>query len=171
MISSYGWASTGFESPGLILGNNSTVLLDLDNEFQPDALLLIDPAKGGQARISQDDYVEGAPELVAEVVASSVSIDLNAKLHVYRRAGVREYIVWQVLTRRVDWFVLRDDEYVPLQPNDRGLLFSEVFPGLWLDAAALSDGDMVRVLAVVGEGLASSEHTAFVARLNAARPS
>ena len=79
------------------VSDNSTVRLDLDNEPQPDALLLIDPARGGQVRFSPDDYIEGSPELVAEVASSSVSYDLHAKLHVYRRNGVREYVVWRVL--------------------------------------------------------------------------
>ena len=51
-------------TPGVEAGDNSTIRLDLDNEPQPDALLFIDPARGGQARISADDYLEGAPELV-----------------------------------------------------------------------------------------------------------
>ena len=58
---------------GTVAGDNSTARLDLDNEPQPDAYLLIDPACGGQARLSADDYVEEAPELVAEVAASSAS--------------------------------------------------------------------------------------------------
>src|SRR2546421_12952432 len=33
-----------------------------------------------QAKISEDDYLEGAPEFVAEVAASSASIDLHKKL-------------------------------------------------------------------------------------------
>jgi hypothetical protein len=49
------------------IGDNPTVRLDLDNAPQPDAVLLID---GGSARISSDDYVEGAPELIVEIAAS-----------------------------------------------------------------------------------------------------
>jgi Uma2 family endonuclease len=147
-------------------GDNSTARLDLDNDAQPEALLLIDPARGGQAEISADDYVVKAPELVAEVAASSVSYDLNAKLRVYRRNGVREYIVWRVLNKAIDWFVLREDQYEALSSDPQGLLRSEVFPGLWLDAAALLRGDLATVLAVVQQGLASPEHAAFVARLN-----
>src|SRR5262245_14616013 len=89
-------------TPGVETADNSTARLDLDNEPQPDAVLLIDPARGGQARISEDEYIENAPELGAEVASSSVSIDLTAKLHVYRRKGVREYVVWRVLDRAVD---------------------------------------------------------------------
>jgi Uma2 family endonuclease len=153
-------------TPGVLTGDNATARLDLDNEPQPDALLLIDPARGGQARISEDDFVEAAPELVAEVAASSVSIDLNTKLHVYRRNGVREYLVWRVLNQQIDWFVLREGQYERQVPDADGLLKSEVFPGLWLDPAALVAGNLARVLAVVQQGLASPEHAAFIARLN-----
>jgi len=127
--------------------------VDLDNEPQPDAYLMIEPERGGQARISEDDYVEGAPELVAEIASSSVSYDLGKKLNSYRRNGVREYIVWRVLDREVDWFVLHEGRYEPLPPAADGLLRSTVFPGLWLDPAALIRGDLATVLAVVQQGL------------------
>ena len=59
-------------TPGIKIGDNPTVRLDLDNAPQPDAALIID---GGQARISTDDYIEGAPELVVEIAASSATYD------------------------------------------------------------------------------------------------
>src|ERR1700677_3106750 len=120
------WLGT-YESatPGVIVADNASVRLDLNNEPQPDALLFIDPDHGGQASITDDDYVEKAPELVAEVAGSSAIYDLNTKLSVYRRNGVREYIVWRVLNREIDWFVLRDQEFVRLPLNDDGLYRSE----------------------------------------------
>ena len=153
-------------TPGVSVSDNTTVRLDLDNEPQPDALLLIDPTCGGQIRISSDDYIEGSPELVAEVASSSVSYDLHAKLHVYRRNGVREYLVWRVLEQAIDWFMLRAGQYEPLPLDAGGLLRSEVFPGLWLDPAALVRGDLATVLAIVQQGLGSPEHAAFVTRLH-----
>ena len=152
-------------TPGVEASDNVTVRLDLDNEPQPDALLFIDPACGGQARIDADGYIEDAPELVAEVASSSASYDLHAKLRVYRRNGVREYIVWRVLDKEIDWFVLRAGQYERLPLDAEGLYRSEVFPGLWLDPAALLRGDLATVLAVVQRGLASPEHAAFAARL------
>ncbi|MFI5460525.1 MAG: Uma2 family endonuclease [Isosphaerales bacterium] len=152
---------------GAIVADNASTRLDLDNEPQPDAVLLIDPTKGGQARIAPDDYVERAPELVAEVASSSVSYDLTDKLKVYRRNGVCEYLVWRVLDRQIDWFVLREGEYVRLPLDEAGLYRSDVFPGLWLDPTALVGGDTTTVLAALQRGLASPEHAAFVARLNA----
>ena len=86
---------------------------------QPDAFLMIKPERGGQARITDDDYVEGAPELIAEIAASSVSYDLGKKLHAYRRNGVREYVVWRVQDREIDWFVLRERKYEPLAARKR----------------------------------------------------
>jgi Uma2 family endonuclease len=157
-------------TPGVIAADNTTIRLDQDNEPQPDALLLIDPARGGHTRISEDDYVEQAPELVAEISASSVSFDLHTKLTVYRRNGVREYLVWRVLEQQFDWFALRAGQFQALAPDAMGLLRSEVFPGLWLDPAALLRGDMLRVLAVVQQGLAAPEHAAFVQRLQATMP-
>jgi Uma2 family endonuclease len=139
------------------------------NEPQPDVLLLIDPACGGQARISEDDHVEQAPELVAEVSASTVSIDLNKKLEVYRRCGVREYVVWRVSDDAIDWFVLRDEEDQRLAAGPDGIHRGEAFPGLWLDAQALARRDMARVLEVARQGTTSAEHVAFVARLAARR--
>ena len=153
-------------TPGVEVSDTSTVRLDLDNEPQPDALLLINPTCGGQARFSSDDYIEGSPELVAEVASSSVSYDLHAKLHVYRRNGVREYLVWRVLEQAIDWFVLRAGQYERLPLDTNGWLRSEVFPGLWLDPGALVQGDLATVLAIVQQGLGSSEHATFVARLH-----
>lgn len=158
-------------TPGVQVGDNSTVRLDLDNEPQPDAILLIDPERGGQTRLSEDGYIEGAPELVVEVTASTASYDLHAKLNVYRRNGVREYVIWRVQDEAIDWFVLRDEQYEPLQPDSEGRLRSEVFAGLWLDPTALIRHDLATVLAVVREGVGSPEHTAFLDRLRDASSS
>jgi Uma2 family endonuclease len=153
-------------TPGVLAADNPTARFPGENRPQPDLILLIAPDRNGQARISGDDYVEGAPELVAEVSASSVAIDLHEKLELYRQNGVREYVVWRVLDRQLDWFVLRGERYEPRQPDESGLLRSEVFPGLWLDVAALLRGDLSTVLTALQRGLASPEHAAFVARLN-----
>jgi Uma2 family endonuclease len=152
-------------TPGVYLGANATVRLDLDNEVQPDALLRLEPEAGGHSRISDDDYVEGAPELIVEVAASSASYDLHDKLRVYRRNGVQEYLVWQVYDKRVDWFSLSEGEYIPLVPDASGVIHSQVFPGLRLAVAVLLEGDLARVLAELQKGLVPPEHAAFVERL------
>src|SRR5436190_8119820 len=158
-------------TPGVQFGDNPTVRLDLDNEPQPDALLRIVPAAGGQSRTSEDGYVEGAPELVVEVAASSASIDRHTKLLVYRRNGVQEYLIWQVLDRQLEWFVLREGDYVPLAPDDRGVIHSECFPGLRLAAQALLQGDLAAVLTEQQAALGTPEHRRFVDSLASRRRS
>ena len=153
-------------TPGVEGGDNATIRLDLDNEPQPDAMLRIVPELGGQSRNS-GDYVEGAPELVAEVTASSASYDLHDKLNAYRRNGVQQYVVWRVFDEALDWFVLREGRYEPVKPDGDGILRSQVFPGLWLDARSLITGDMARVLTVAQQGTTSERHTEFVRALQA----
>ncbi|MBS3933257.1 MAG: Uma2 family endonuclease [Truepera sp.] len=153
----------GAATPGVQVGDNATVRLDLDNEAQPDALLRL--ARGGKSHLGNDDYLEGAPELIAEIAASSASYDLHDKLKVYRRNGVQEYLVWQRYEKRLDWFQLRDTGYLSLAPDEAGVLHSQVFPGLRLVVAALLAGNVAQVLAVLQQGLDSAEHKAFVDRL------
>lgn len=149
-------------TPGLVMGIEPTVRLDPDNEPQPDAVLFV---PGQQARIAEDDYIEGAPELVIEIAASSAAIDLHDKKRAYRRNGVQEYIVWRTLEAQLDWFVLTADEYVPLAVDEQGIFRSQMFPELWLDVSALLSGDMARVLAVLQQGLGQVEHQDFAGQL------
>lgn len=151
-------------TPGIGFADNATVLIDTDNEPQPDALLRIETE--GQSRINKDDYVEGAPELIVEIAASSASYDVHEKLKVYRRNQVQEYLIWRVYDYQFDWFRLQQGEYIQLQPNADNIICSQVFPGLWLDKTALLGGDLGKVLTVVQQGLASPEHENFISRLS-----
>lgn len=148
-------------TPGVELMDNPTVRLDADNEPQPDACLRIEEAAGGQSRISEDDYIEGAPELILEVAASSASYDLHQKKQVYRRNGVREYLVWRVVDAAFDWFVLEDGVYTNLNADADGILRSRVFPGLWLAVTDLLAGNWAQVVTQLNLGLASPEYRTF----------
>jgi Uma2 family endonuclease len=146
-------------TPGIEIADTITVRLDDQNAPQPDMALFI--AAGGQTTISEDDYVEGAPELLAEVSASTVAIDLGVKKRAYLQSGVQEYIVWRTLDHAIDWFYLDNGIYVDLPPDDDGIIRSRQFPGLWLDRAALLHGNMPEVIAVLQTGLASTAHQTF----------
>ncbi|MDE0355689.1 MAG: Uma2 family endonuclease [Deltaproteobacteria bacterium] len=150
---------------GVGLGDNATVRLASDTEPQPDALLRVEAEDRANSRISADDYVEGAPELVAEIFSSTASYDLHDKMDAYRRAGVKEYLVWRVEDREFDWFILRNGEYVRIVPDADGICDSRNFPGLRLTVTALLVGDMARVMGELQKGLDAAEHTAFVASL------
>jgi Uma2 family endonuclease len=152
-------------TPQVEMGIEPTVRLDIDNEPQPDGVLLINPESGGHSTLSEDGYLAGAPELVAEIAASSVSIDLGDKKRAYRRSGIQEYIVWQVFDQKIDWFSLQDGDYVSLLPDQQGVIRSQVFPGLWLDLPNLIAGTMQPVLAVLQMGISSAEHQGFTQQL------
>ncbi len=159
-----GWLVTYCTAtPSVKLADNATVRLDIDNEVQPDALLRLEPAMGGRSHISEDDYIEGPPELIVEIAGSSASIDLRDKLKVYQRNSVQEYIVWQVYDKRIDWFHLSEGEYIPLNPDESGVIHSLAFPGLRLAVSALLEGNLAQVLAVLQQGLATAEHAEFAA--------
>jgi hypothetical protein len=152
-------------TPGVGAGDNATVRLRVgENEPQPDACLRIRPDHGGQSATSEDGYIVGGPEWVGEVAATTASYDLHEKLDAYQANGVKEYVVCCVQDRSILWFVLRGAVFRPLQPRG-GVYRSKVFPGLWLDASAMTSGDLATVLRVLQRGLDSDEHRRFVARL------
>jgi Uma2 family endonuclease len=166
----HGWLFTyRVATPGVSIGDNTTLRLDPDNEPQPDLVLRVDEALGGGSLVSDDDYLEGSPELIVEVAASTASYDLHDKFKIYRRNGVREYIVWRVYERQVDWFSLQNEKYVRLVADAEGVVESRVFPGLRLNVNALVAGDLERVLSDLQQGLASEAHAAFVQQLSAAK--
>ncbi len=131
----------------LAVGIEPTVRLDEDNEPQPDAVLF---RLGGNAQIDDDGYIMGAPELVVEIAASTVSYDLHAKKRVYERNGVKEYIVWRTLDREIDWFILENGKYVKLDPDNAGIIDSHELEGLRLNIKAILNGDMAGVLGSFG---------------------
>jgi Uma2 family endonuclease len=151
------WVAT----PDIELMDNPTVRLDADNEPQPDACLRIEASAGGQSCITEDDYIEGAPELIVEIAASSVSYDMHDKKQVYCRNGVQEYLVWRVLDQAFDWFILQDGVYVNLPSESDGILRSRVFPGLWLAVDELLAGNLAQVVECLKLGLDSPEYAAF----------
>jgi hypothetical protein len=152
-------------TPGVEVADTPTIELDPENEPQPDVALFISPSCGGQTQISADDYIQGAPELIAEIAASTVSIDLGSKKTAYERNRVQEYIVWRVLDGAIDWFRLDHGQYTELLPDDDGITRSRQFPGLWLDRTALLNNNMPQVLTILQSGLATNEHQVFIDRL------
>lgn len=153
-----------FATPGVRGAYNTTLRLPLNNRPQPDACLIIEPSHGGQVQIV-NNYIVGGPELIAEVAATSANYDLTDKLEVYLCNNVREYIVWRVFDREIDWFMLRSGQYERLTPSPDAYFKSEILPGLWLDSTSLIRSNMKTVARVAQLGLASTEHAEFVARL------
>jgi Uma2 family endonuclease len=153
-------------TPGVEMGDNTTVLLGDEGEPQPDLHLRVLPEHGGQSRTTEDDYVEGAPELIIEVAHSTRALDLHAKKRDYARYGVREYVVWTLTDNRFHWFDLPAGQQ--LQPGADGVLHVRTFPGLWIDVPAVVAKDYNRMMATLQQGLATPEHAAFVEQLRLA---
>jgi Uma2 family endonuclease len=151
-------------TPGIRVGTQGSLRFDWENMPQPDALLLLDPKRGGQAKVADDGYIEGAPELIAEIAATTASYDLHQKMEVYRRHGVKEYIVWRTYDREFDFFHLRNSQYERQAPDKDGIYRSRVFPGLWINGPALLAAQLAAALQTVQQGAASPEHNAFVAQ-------
>jgi Uma2 family endonuclease len=156
-------------TPGTLAIANTTAILGEDSEPQPDSALIVLAECGGQTRVNKKGYLEGSPELIAEIGGSSAGIDLHSKKRDYEKAGVREYIVVVLQDECVVWFTRRNRRFQEIAPGPDGIIRSQVFPGLWLDPAALFRLDTLAIEQVLQLGLASPEHGAFVKKLAAAR--
>lgn len=151
-------------TPGLRLLDNATVILDAENEVQPDAALYI--IEGGQARPVRS-YLHGAPALVVEIAGSSAAYDLHEKMRVYRRTGVMEYIVMLALEGETQWYRLNEGQYELVAADESGTIRSAIFPGLYFHPDRFWADDLSGLLKVLQTGLSTSEHAEYVARLTA----
>lgn len=164
--SAVGWLlAYATETPGTDFTDNGTLRLDYDNEVQPDAALFVVEKLGGRCHATPDDYLEGPPELIVEIAASTASYEMHSKRQVYRRSGVQEYLVFLTLEEEVVWFFLDDGEYKLLTPDDQGIFRSRVFPGLRLQASHVWDGNLTGLMDTLRQGLASQEHIDFAGAL------
>ena len=131
----------------------------------PDGCLRILEEFGGASRVGAHGYIEGSPELLAEVCETSINYDLHDKLELYRKGGIQEYIALLLSRGELRWHKLVGGSYqVAARPAD-GIYRSDVFPGLWIDSVAMLAGDSTKLLNTLEAGLASPEHAAFVRQL------
>lgn len=152
-------------TPGILTGNDVSFRIVPGSLPQPDAYLRILRECGGLSD-RRGGLVEGPPELVIEVCDSSKARDLGPKLALYQRAGVPEYLTVEVDPFRVTWRALTaDGRYEAIAPSPDGSLRSRIFPGLWLDVAAL---EHIQPLdPVLRKGMRTKAYRAFRDRLAA----
>lgn len=146
--------------------HNVTSILGEESEPQPDLALRIATAYGGRSQVNQEAYLEGPPELIAEIAYSSLDIDMHRKREDYEAAGVIEYLVLSIEEQQLHWFDFPTSRMI--RANRQGVYHSRTFPGLWIDGPALLAGNPGRLIEVVRQGLDSPEHARFVRRLQAA---
>lgn len=154
-------------TPGIELLPDATTILGEEDEPQPDLSLRVLTEYGGRSRETKEEYIEGPPELLSEIAYSTRAIDMNQKRKAYEEAGVLEYLVLCIEEKEIHWFHFPSGR--ELRPNREGIYRSKVFPGLWLDGAALLARNSARLTEVGQQGLSSKEHTIFVKRLKAVR--
>jgi hypothetical protein len=154
-------------TPGVEVLDNASVYFEDYGEPQPDVVLRILPEHGGRTHDEGRCYADG-PELIVEVSDTTLKKDLGPKLADYERAGVPEYIVLGVNPPAVRWHFRIEGRLVEVGPDPDGIYRSKVFPGLWLDPAALLAGDRRAIRGTVDLGLATAEHAEFVDRLTEA---
>ena len=125
--------------------------------------------------LDADGYiVKGAPELIVEIAASSVSFDLGAKLgrlscrNFWRRGNI---LCNGRMTGGLTGSCCGTGSICGWPPMAKGVYRSEIFPGLWLHAEALVAGRLADVLTVLQRGIASAEHGEFVKHLASASQS
>lgn len=137
--------------PTLIGSDNATIRLNNDNDPQPDLCLL---RAGGQTHFDDDGFIVGAPEMIIEIAGSSASYDFSEKRDVYEAAGVGEYLVYETIEGRIAWWQLKNGHFEDILP-DGGIYKSILFPGLWLDAAALRSASSLRLIQTLQQGIES----------------
>ncbi len=150
-------------TPGVEVAGDMTAILGEKSEPQPDQMLRLLTECGGQSKYNEEDYLVGAPELIAEVAHSSKAIDLGRKRQDYLEAGVQEYVVFCTEEGELHWFHFPSRR--KLKPDRNGVWKSRIFPGLWIDSASLVARNSARLMATVQQGLATAEHAAFARRL------
>ncbi len=154
-------------TPGVEACDNTTVILGDADEVQPDLFLRILPECNGQSANTYEEYVTGAPELVAEIAHSSKAIDLHQKRKRYAKAGVLEYIVVCLQPPQIFLYNMKTAQL--LKTDDNGVLKSVIFPGLWLHVDALLQMNYQLSMDVLKQGIASTEHEIFVCELAESR--
>ena len=153
------------KTPGVRSGGEGGVGRGGHSLVGADVVLLVEPECGGQMVRDRDGRLTGVPELVAEIANTLAGHDTITKRALYQDAGVREYLVHLVQPRRFAAFVRESDacesgELVEIDLSG-GIFRSAVFPGLWIDCAALAAGDLAAAIDTLGHGTATPEHAAF----------
>ena len=83
---------------------------------------------------------------------------------------IRSSNTWSCASRKSSWrwFDLQADEEV--KPAADGVCRMRIFPGLWINGQALFARDYKALMKTLEEGLATSEHQAFVEKLASRYP-
>ena len=119
----------GFDDPPAEVLHDVIVALSLESRilFSPDLVVIL---QGSNAVIA-DRMVEGAPDIVVEILSSDRRRDLVRKRQVYAEAGIPEYWIFDPRADTATLLELRDGVYVERAVLDSdGTLPTVLLPGL-----------------------------------------
>jgi Uma2 family endonuclease len=120
------------KSGAVVLGAPMDTVLADHSVVQPDLLYI-----SAERRHIVRERVEGAPDLVVEVLSSQTARrDRVEKLKLYAESGVKEYWIVDPVGRQIDFLVCRDGEFRVVLARD-GWYQSEVLPEIRLDLVGL----------------------------------
>ncbi|HET6567708.1 MAG TPA: Uma2 family endonuclease [Rhodothermales bacterium] len=111
------------------------VYLSEDDIFQPDILFISRDRLG----IITDKNIQGAPDLVVEILSLSTSYyDLTAKKRAYEAAGVKEYWIVDPMAARIEVYENRDGRFeVVSEAEGKGEVDSKVLNSFRLEIEPL----------------------------------
>ena len=138
---------------GLTVSDNATVILDADNDVQPDLCLY---RQEGRVRTNELGYLVGPPELIIEVAGSSADYDLHQKKDLYLQTGVVEYLVYKTPRQTIHWWSRQSNQWITVRPDADRVWDSRLFSGLALDEVGLQTDSGKRILRTLQKGIASS---------------
>ena len=125
----------GFDEPPADMFHDVVVALSLERRtlLSPDLVIVL---RGSPATVS-DRMVEGAPDIVVEILSPDRNRDLVRKRQLYAEAGVLEYWIFDPRRDTATLLELRDGQYVERAVLDAdATLTTPLLPGL---AIPLSD--------------------------------
>lgn len=122
-------------STGTILYSPIDVYLDEHNQFQPDLVYITHENES----IIKHDRIEGAPDLVLEILSPSTSQnDKIRKKEQYEKFGVKEYWIADPVHHIVDQFVLENSKYILKETfGIANQLTSPLFPCISIDLSKI----------------------------------
>lgn len=96
------------DNSGFLVSAPMDVRFDDGNIFQPDILYIAEDRKDEIVK----DYVEGAPDLIIEILSpSNAYYDLRQKKEIYEKYGVKEYIIIDPIAQNADLYLLKEGIY------------------------------------------------------------
>ena len=124
----------GFAIPPAVVFTDFIIALSLEERvlLAPDLSIVLRE----RAHIIGDRMIEGAPDIVVEILSSDRSRDLVRKRQLYAAAGIPEYWMFDYLNHTATLLELRNGEYAEravLGPSDK--LTTPLLPGLVIPLA------------------------------------